>query len=220
MPSKGFNSVLFDFFSLVDKQISLLNWLTHEYNPKELRWLKEGTWHLSSEHLEFARMNGYEDLFKVCIQDPDIKFESDTVLNDFFDKFESEILKYAHTTSLTHLVSAYKTAGNGTIQTAIRCSNEAERDFVINNISKNANTFISSIEDTDMKKYARLIVGDIPSALAYRYTEPKSILIVNFRENFTESNINILRPELVINLGDIHDIQVVFAYKMDIQPEG
>ena len=49
--------------------------------------------------------------------------------------------------------------------------------------------------------------------IEYTLLEPKSILILNFRENFTDEDSTMLRPELVINLGDVHDINVISAYR-------
>ena len=75
--------------------------------------------------------------------------------------------------------------------------------------------------EIDMGKYSRLITGYYKNALMYELEEPKSILIVNFRENFTEKDITMLQPELVIRLGDIHDIQIISAYAEEINdPKG
>ena len=112
------------------------------------------------------------------------------------------------------MLSAYKKAGNGIIKTVVRCDNQDQVDF-LHSIDRSITTTISTREDIYMGKYARVIVGHYSSALKYNFEEPKSILILNFRENYNAKDNTLLHPELVINLGDIHDIRVISAYQED-----
>ena len=222
MAFKGFNSILFDFDSLLDKEITMLEFLRRTYKPDDLVWLSPDLWKDKIQNMEFRRMHGRESLFKSYVMADDYREKYKNIIEGFFtdEPIEKDMLQYAHLTALIHLVTAYLKTGNGTIQTTIRVSNKLEQDFVRSKISENIPIIVSQSRDVDMSKYGRLIIGDWRTGLKYRYGEPKSILITNFRENFMDDDINILSPELVINLGDIHDIQVISAYRMDLNPQG
>ena len=70
-------------------------------------------------------------------------------------------------------------------------------------------------KDVDLTKYNRVIVGNYKHALMYDYPGPKSIVVLNFSENYSEDDFTLLSPELVINLGDIHDVEIMSAYITD-----
>ena len=218
MAFKGFNTILFDFDSIVDKEISLINFIKSEYRDIELKYLdKHRILYTEEKAWVYERIYGREDVFKSLITDNNSKSKYKDILDAIIKENEKEILqKYAFSTSVHLLISAYKKAGDGIIRTAIRCETEAERDYILNKYPGTKIEF-GKKEDIDMSQYGRLIVGDYRSALKYNLKEPKSILILNFRENFTEKDSTLLKPELVINLGDIHDIQVISAYRDDYE---
>ena len=83
------------------------------------------------------------------------------------------------------------------------------------NMYPQSNIIVCERKDVDMSNYGRLVVGTIDHALEYELEEPKSILILNYRDNFIDKNCTQLKPELIIKFGDIHDINVAQAYRLD-----
>lgn len=214
MAFKGFNSILFDFYSLVDKELSLIKYIASEYKDNALESFdKHSILYTKDDDWVFKRLYDKEDVFKSLIIDNKIKEKSDELLERIIERDEKKIwLDHAFPTSIQSLIGAYKKAGNGVIKTSIQCETEAQRSYIEKTFPGTQIEF-GKREDIDMGKYGRLIVGNYKDALEYNLEEPKSILILNFRENFIENDITTLRPELIINLGDIHEIEIVSAYK-------
>ena len=219
MPSKGFNSILFDIDSIVDKENSLLKFFyitykdsIHMDNFMDISKLIG----VSNDTFKFERMYGQESIFRKLLLRQEDKDRYETLIDLFFERDQKDIFdsKCAFTTAMLTMISAYKKAGNGIIKTAVRCDNQDQVDF-LHTLDRDIIAFVSTREDVYMGKYGRLIIGHYSSALAYNLDEPKSILILNYRENYNVKDNTLLNPELVINLGDIHDIRVISAYQED-----
>lgn len=219
MPSKGFNSILFDFDSIVDREISLLKFFykvygdsVHMDNFMDIGQIIG----VSDDTLKFERMYGKESMFRKLLIKQENKDMYEKLIELFFDRDQKDIFETgcAFITAMITMISAYKKAGNGVIRTAVRCDNQNQVDF-LHTIDRDIVAFVSKREDVNMGKYGRFIVGHYSSALEYKLDEPKSILILNFRENYNAEDNTLLNPELVINLGDIHDIRVISAYQED-----
>lgn len=219
MPSKGFNSILLDFDSIVDREISLLKFFYKIYRDSaymddfmDIRYLIG----ISDDVLKFERMYGQESLFKKLLTKQENKDMYERLIELFFDRDQKDIFETgcAFTTAMVTMISAYKKAGNGVIRTAVRCDNQDQVDF-LHSLDRDIVAFVSTRANVNMGKYGRFIVGHYSSALEYKLDEPKSILILNYRENYNAQDNTLLNPELVINLGDIHDIRVISAYQED-----
>lgn len=220
MPFKGFNSILLDFYSLIDIELSYINFISHEYRDCALyAFDKHKLLYTPIDDFKFNRVFGTEDVFKSVLNSPELKDNSDSLLHELWNRDEEDILskKYAINTSMINLIKGYSHAGNGVIRTTVRCDNKSQYDYV-KSLIPDQSIEISKRSDIDMSKYARLIVGGCNSVKEYKLKEPKSILILNFRENFSDKDITLLNPELVISFGDIHDIEVISAFQ-DIDDE-
>lgn len=225
MTSKGFNSILFDFSSLIDLEITTINWMRDVFRDNILEnFDKHKLLYTNYDNLKFHRIYGVEDLFSSMITNPEMKRNWWQTLHTIYNEYAKDILikKYSYLTQMPTLISAYKKAGDGVIRTAVRCDHIQEP--LVKEIAPDAEIELCKPEEVDMSKYGRLICGDYRIALKYELNEPKSVLILNFRENFVENDITKLRPELVISLGDIHDIEVISAFPENNefikQPEG
>ena len=216
MAFKGFHSILFDFYSLIDAKISLNHFIKGEYRDAELRHLnKHMILYTEDSEWIWKRQFGVEEVFKSLILDDEAKTRSKDIFDELFKENEEEILeKYPYETVIPVLIKAYEKAGEGTIRTAVRCETEAQKKYIEKHYPSTPIEF-NKAEDVDLSKYGRFVVGDYHSALKYRPAEPKSILVLNFRENFNEKDSTQLKPELIIKFGDIHDIGVISAYRLE-----
>lgn len=218
MAFKGFNSILFDFYSLVDIKLSLMKFLSEyakydsQYKDNCIDYFNSNLMLVGFNEWKSKRIQKSEDIFKSILKD-ELKDKSDEIFKELLNKFEVQIYsKYLQATDLSNLISAYKKAGNGVIKTAVRCNTKLQRDYIESKYNGCVIDF-GERKNIDMGKYARLIVGYYIDALEYTLEEPKSILILDFKENFEDNDITLLKPELVINLGDVNDISVVSAYR-------
>ena len=211
------NSVLFDFYSLIDREISVIKFLAGEYRETALEnFDKHRVLYTSDLDWKLARTQSKDDVFKSLMIGDQFKECSDTVLDTLWKDYEQCILgKYAFKTNATRLISAYKRIGTGEImKIGIYCENEIQKKFV--ELECPAVTIeTGERKDIDLGKYNRVIVGNYKHALMYNYPSPKSIVVLNFNENYNPNDFTLLSPELVINLGDIHDIEIMSAYVTD-----
>lgn len=215
MPFTGYNSILFDFYSLIDIKLSYINFLKNEYQDHSLNGFdKNKIMNIDIEQWKFNRIYGVTDIFSSVLTSSTLLKHSDTVFDSLYRRDEEIIFKnqYSMLTSMVDLIKAYKKAGDGIIKTTIRCDSYEQKTFIENIIDK-PTVIVQDKTKVNMSNYTRLVVGYYKDALKYILNEPKSILVLNFRENFIKDNMELLNPELVINLGDINDIQVVSAYR-------
>ena len=211
------NSVLFDFYSLIDREISTIKFLAGEYRETALQnFDKHRVLYTSDLDWKLARTQNKDDVFKSLMIGDEFKQHSESVLNALWADYEMYILgKYAFKTNATTLISAYSKIGRGDIvKIAVYCENEAQKKFVTQEFPSVA-IETGERKDVDLTKYNRVIVGNYKHALMYDYPGPKSIVVLNFSENYSEDDFTLLSPELVINLGDIHDIEIMSAYITD-----
>lgn len=217
MPNEGHNCILFDFDSIVDLHISIIKWMAAEYREYQLPMFdKFRIMNTPIDELKFERLYSAEGLFKSLIKDPDMKPRFREIAQGFLNEYEEEIVgKYAEFTIMPTLISAYKKAGNGIIKCSVRCDNEFQKKFVEDNVKGDPTVFISTREDTDTSKYGRIISGDAFNIMKYKFYDPKSVVVLNYRENFSPKDITLLTPELLINLGEIHTVEAISAYRED-----
>ena len=211
------NSVLFDFYSLIDREISTIKFLAGEYRETALQnFDKHRVLYTSDLDWKLARTQNKDDVFKSLMIGDEFKQHSESVLNALWADYEMCILgKYAFKTNATTLISAYSKIGRGDIvKIAVYCENEAQKKFVTQEFPS-VTIETGERKDVDLTKYNRVIVGNYKHALMYDYPGPKSIVVLNFSENYSEDDFTLLSPELVINLGDIHDIEIMSAYITD-----
>lgn len=211
------NSVLFDFYSLIDREISTIKFLAGEYRETALQnFDKHRVLYTSDLDWKLARTQNKDDVFKSLMIGDEFKQHSESVLNALWADYEMCILgKYAFKTNATTLISAYSKIGRGDIvKIAVYCENEAQKKFVTQEFPSVA-IETGERKDVDLTKYNRVIVGNYKHALMYDYPGPKSIVVLNFSENYSKDDFTLLSPELVINLGDIHDIEIMSAYITD-----
>ena len=210
MPSKGANSVLFDFWSLIDKEITAIRYCMDNYPYFiDLDKLKC----LSIPNLEYQRMYGKVDLFNSLIKIREYKDREQEVIDMLFTRDEKEILdpKYVFNTLMVNLINAYKKTGNGVIKSTIRCDDEIQRDYILS-VCKDANVIISERKDIDTTLYGRVIVSYYKDALEYDFPNPTSIIVLKYAENMKD---NILNPELIINFGDVNKIGTASPFNED-----
>lgn len=218
MAFKGFNSILFDIDSLIDVEISLLKYLVKEFRESasidqfiDIRSLAT----LTDNDLMFKRMYSKEDLFKSFLVKPEDRDHYIEIMKSLFERDQEFIFEngYAFTTVITKLIPAYKKAGNGLIRTTVRCDNDYQKKFIEDRYRDSTTVIVRPRKEVDMGNYARVFVGQYTSALEYEYEEPKSIVLLNYMENFDPNDFTMLRPELVISLGDVNKIEIVSAFK-------
>ena len=92
------NSVLFDFYSLIDREISTIKFLAGEYRETALQnFDKHRVLYTSDLDWKLARTQNKDDVFKSLMIGDEFKQHSESVLNALWADYEMCILgKYSY----------------------------------------------------------------------------------------------------------------------------
>ena len=205
----GSNSILFDIDSIVDIEMTAIKYVSHEwtYAVSDTSIVEN-----NEISMKIKRLYG-PSLFEDSLN---TSYRGIGLMQQVLDRDQKEIFESSHV-SLTDLVSllrAYKEAGGGLIKTTIRCDNEFQKQF-ISTLDRDISVIVQPRKDVDTSRYGRIIVGNCMKALEYELNEPKSIVVLNFIENFDKEHDTQLHSEFILTFGDIHSIQIVEAYRLD-----
>lgn len=216
MPNQSLNHVLFDIDSIIDIEISIILYIDHmKWDSLDLKWLNVEKFYKwkNTNQLAFNRSNGTKSPFTSIVNDG---YDPYDIMNTIWDRDHDVIINgnMVFITDMIDLVKAYNKVGDNTIVSCVVVEDEIIKKFLLENGLLPHNIIISKREDIDLKKYGRIVVGNYKRLFNYKFTEPKSILLLNYRENYTDDDINVLRPELIINFGDINEIAITKAYKI------
>lgn len=219
MPSKGFNSILFDVSSIIDDKLTYIKFLKEEYSKEELENYFDADIIFSTSIRDFEKyhVNGDEDLFRHIVKDEFLKTNSDKLFYPLYNRDKTMIFKNPKSTlcmtDISVLINSYISMAANLIKVSIRCNDNLESD-IMNKIWPTASVFVSSRENVDMSNYTRLVVGSYLDALQYQINEPKSILVLDYTENFVDKEKKIFPPEFVTEFGDINDLAAISAYRI------
>lgn len=212
---KGQNSVLFEFGSIVDKTLSVIEYLRKYI--KEYGEIDGFDVSKIGDNLKFRRMFDYNcSLFNACCTSDIFKNNSDAILNALY-KRDSDIILFDKDnppvfTNALNLIKSYISVGNNSIfNIAVRCDTD-EEEKCINEINQSIKVERCNRHDINMDLYGRIVCANYKEAMEYNIDSPKSIVLMNFSENFETSNE--LKTEFIIALGDINEIKVMQAYNL------
>lgn len=213
---KTINTVLFDFDSVIDIELSVIRYIDHENWHKTLDWIDKKSFarFKSTTDLASRRMNAPSDLFKSIIKDG-YPINYNELMYSIWNRDKDIIIKnnlYV-ITDMVDLIQAYKKAGDGIVKTAVRVDDNLEENLIKHVVPGGANTITQSRDEINLEPYSRIICGDYRNVFKFHYKQPKSIVVLNYRDNFSDDDITLIRPELIINLSELHEISVVPAYK-------
>ena len=224
--AKGQNSILFDIDSIIDKEGSIIKasrdiYLSLPDDCEEKEYMKnsyviDALEKITDENIKNARINILNP-FKLLLSDsykPNWKF----IMEKTYETRKKEILdQYVLTTEMVPLIKVYRAAGKGVITSTIRIDpdDDITKEY-IENILPGTPIISSNREDVDLDKYGRIVTGSTRSMLQYKIEDPKSLLILSYRENYLKDDDKVLDPELIVNLGDINEIRITSPYKNHI----
>lgn len=215
--SSGFNRILFLFTSLVDTKIGFVKFMDRFYYGSP--YINTNFTGKSVEELEKIHVYKDIDIVRACFT-PETQESAYNIFNEIIDDTTKYItlLEMSPKTMMPTLINAYNTIGKD-IQCSILCRNDTEKNFAKTALKINDNLvsiFVDKIEDINPKDYARFVLDDIDLALNFNDPTTKSFLILNYRENFfynKDKEILLLKPEVIIRIGDTNNCQVCNAYR-------
>ncbi len=215
--ASGFNRVLFLFSSLVDTKIGFVKFMDRFYYGSPYI----NTDFTSKSIDELKNIHVYEDIdiVRACFS----KDTQDSAYNIYREVIEDNdkykiLLQLSPVTLMPTLINAYVIRGND-IKCSVLCNNDIEKSFAENVLkidSNNVSIFIDKIEEINPREYARFVLDDIDLALQFNDPVTRSFLILNYRENLfynKERNMLLLKPDVIIKIGDTNNCQLCNAYR-------
>lgn len=215
--ASGFNKILFLFTSLVDIKIGFVKFMDRFYYGSP--YINTNFTGKSIDELKKIHIYENIDIIKACFT-PETQESAYNILNELINDTTKYItlLEMSPITMMPTLINAYNNIGKD-IKCFILCRNETEKNFVETGLKINDNfvsIFIDKIENINPRDYARFVLDDINLALNFNDPTTKSFLILNYRENFfynKNKEILLLKPEVIIKIGDTNNCQVCNAYR-------
>ena len=228
---KGTNCVYITSDAIIDYPLSLCKYIISHSNMD-----KEYEENVFSKYInkpklfdmnlfKFKRCYGFEHIASMIMSEENHKFCRELVEGLVFKGYLTEALfdddyKYIVLTDTTkRLIRGSSILGEGKlISNTVRpmIGTVQEKEF-LKSTFKNITIDDRPPEEVDTDSYGRFIFGDYREAIKYKYNCPRSIVLMNYRENMDPNNIERLHPEVVVELGDIHNLLVMEAY--DIKKE-
>lgn len=210
----GSNSILFDIDSIVDMEWTALRYLASEYDTPDSFVDINLFRSFDDERIKMIRTGGY--LFKMMIKDKTLESQHKEILSAIINRDQKEIFS-SDAPKLTDtyiLLTAYQKVGFGIIKCTVRCDNEFQRQF-ISKINRDVQVIVQPRREVDTSKYGRIIIGNCDNASDYELNEPKSLLVLDFLENFEDIEKSQLSMSFILLFGDIHSITITQAYRMN-----
>lgn len=210
------NSILFEFDTLIDLHIGVVKALQNEF-------LHSGGFNpninysfLSIETEDSLKSHRLLDLDYDIIQESflgEARESYKEIYLDFIDKEYDKIIELSPKTEISRLIHAYDRAGF--IQSFILCKNQTEVNWTREIVGNKARTLlIDSEKKIKLSSYARLCLSNIFDITRFKNVESIHIMILNYAENFTltKKNDRILRPEMIVLLGDVNEFEIIDPY--------
>ena len=204
------NSILFEFDSIVDIEISTIN-LVYSYDKESpLTLFKNEEPRLTNEQMKMMRKYGPSPLSSI-IRDSNYTVEDAVSLFED-EKYLKWLIPYFEPTLMQRLIKVYGKSYNGRlISCTVRCDNNTQTEFVRENLPS-ANIINTSADKVDTHNYGRIIAGNWKKLMPYKFNSPHSLVVLDYIENFSNQESNLLKPELIIRFGDIHTINIANAH--------
>lgn len=194
------NKVLFDFYSIVDKRLSIImGILKHHFEEDK-----------ATEILNMMLendINGISDMKKAHMENFLVRDIYARVMD--FHIAEKEYLQYSVLTSMKVLLEEYiKT--NGLIKPVVLCENQTQVQFIKNTFPK-ATCILGDKSSVNTSGYTRIIAGSIEDIEGFKDPTMVDFVILNYRENFIDDNYN-LDPVYIIKYGDVNSFTIATAH--------
>lgn len=218
---KPHNTILFDFFSIIDVKLTVLKYIQDEYKNQKLDYFfQEGINKIDFDKSKLDRMKHLpRDLFSSVVHMP---FKDQTEALKFAESLfysrEEDMLKHAVDTAMPSLINIYDKAGGGTvISCTVRCDNQTEVDYVKER-TKHIRCIICPRKECDILKYSRIINGHWEHLMEYEKLiipedgHPRSLLLLNYDENFNDNEHKAVKYEVIEKFGIVHRIAMITAH--------
>lgn len=196
------NRVLFDFYSIVDKRISVIMGMLHykqDTNKEKIDRI-----------LELILENGFDkidDMKKAHMEN----FKIRDIYAEIFDYPipEESYLSHSVLTSMRTLLDEYiKT--NGLIKPVVLCENETQVQFIKNTFPK-ATYILGGKSSVDTSNFTRIIVSTPEDVEKFKDPIMVDFVVLNYRENFIDDKYN-LDPMFLIKYGDVNSFTIATAH--------
>ena len=190
------NRILFDFESIVDIKLSALRKHIIETTGYPINDFELGTYKIN-------RMYSMKDI----LEGIDVST---------YDLFHPE---YPVFTSMRVLLNRFIRDYNGMISPKVLCK-DAIQQRIIKDSFPDVKTLVGTRDQVKTINFARIVVGEAKHILEFKNPITVDFMMLNYRENFTKEDPNIIEPEVLVRIGDVNKFTIVKTYPEIKEPMG
>ena len=190
------NRILFDFESIIDLKLSVIR-----------RKISEETGY-PIQDFELSR---YKRLRMFSIRNilEGIEYNED----DFYHP------KYPVFTSMKRLIERLQKEGSGIVDPVVLCKDQIQQRIIKESIP-NVKTLVGTRDKVKSLRFARIVLSDPNHALEFINPTTVDFMILNYRENFMESDDKMINPKILSLIGDVNTFTIAKAYPEIKDPVG
>lgn len=225
----GYNSVLFDFDSLLDFKVGCTLVLKEFYSGSS--YVDEEFLSMEDQHSLMQYHIGAGDPFKrslKCLSDEDVKSLYEEIKRS--PDYISFILDHSPITLMQRLLKNYRV--NNIIKTKILLDTtgytseqdtyiEACTGYLKKKIDKECTLVKSPRSNENLVEFGRIISDTCAHIFDFGDMSAKSIMVLDYKENFTIIDKKVtLDPEFVLMYGDVNKLEYCTAFENLEMPLG
>ena len=185
------NPILFDFDSIIDLQLSYINYYMNKY--------KKNPYNMNMRKLKFQRVYNNRNLLDILEE-----IDDDAYYHPSFPVF----------TSMKNFVNKLSTIGG--INSTILCKDRKQAETISNSFKISVLVLIGERKDLEIKGFSKIVVGDAYSLNEFQNVKAKHITIMNFMSN-RDNQGQVPPGDIYIKYGDVNIITVADPYT-EIKP--
>lgn len=233
MPSRDHNSMLFEFDSIIDMELSVVHFIQKNYdtmqNPK---WFDKSVLYQSDDVLKPMQIyndNAYKLPVLKNIFKPEYKKNRiiESVYSIILKRYYKDILNeniVVYTAMKKYIKTCFSTAKEAGIRIGIVCSADEEKDL-LSRIFPGITIIQGQRNEIDLSLYGRIVIGDIKTLYKYidknkEHPGAKNFLILNYRKNFEKEDSSLLIARIVVIFKDVNEFEIANTYIGIEAPEG
>lgn len=209
MPS-AINSAVTTFESVFDLNVGLINVVKKHYG-KDKEHFNCDLLDLPDDDIAYGILTLRSDNPVDFIINDKYKDSSDSLRDQIFEKYYSEIIELSRPTSLFDLFKAFKIVGGGNMVNAVvACKDEQQLQFIKKKIPT-IDAVVKEYKDIDRETYGAIYINKFTTLSEFDRVLGKTIFLLNYHYNFEEDGSSLNKDYYKV-YSEFNEIRVMDTF--------